>query len=261
MPTTTAMADANGLPKITESLVMGLKAELLMGKSSIKELPGYEVIKATMVGFTGNVPSLAAIIPLDVARYYNKKFKGGTSDSEYIYSFVTVADHDSLLTVSEKIKSWGFIVEAEKPVSEEIISLQSLVGKIVAAMSVIIIFLAIIAIAFSTTIATFNRVDYYRILRILGMSKIFLTLTILIKYAIIGFIASFAALKLTQFGGQIVSGLAYGLLKQFNISGFKLDFTASDTLRSNLLLVGTLIPMVSTLPAIVQLYVKALNRD
>ncbi len=255
------MADANGLPKITESLVMGLKAELLMGKSSIKELPGYEVIKATMVGFTGNVPSLAAIIPLDVARYYNKKFKGGTSDSEYIYSFVTVADHDSLLTVSEKIKSWGFIVEAEKPVSEEIISLQSLVGKIVAAMSVIIIFLAIIAIAFSTTIATFNRVDYYRILRILGMSKIFLTLTILIKYAIIGFIASFAALKLTQFGGQIVSGLAYGLLKQFNISGFKLDFTASDTLRSNLLLVGTLIPMVSTLPAIVQLYVKALNRD
>ncbi len=256
-----SMAEPNGLPKITESLVMGLKAELLLGKSSLKEIPGYEVAQATMVGFTRNVPSLAVVVPLEVARYYNKKFKGGTSDKEYVYSFVTVEDHASLLSVAAKIKSWGFVVEAEKSLSEEIISLKQLVQSLVGVMSAIILFLAAIAIAFSTTIATFNRMDYYRILRILGSSKFFLTMTVLLKYAIIGFIASFTAFKLVEWSGQVLSQAIASFLAQFQVQDFHIELTADKALRTKILMLGTLIPMISTLPSLIQLQVKALNRD
>lgn len=255
------LADASGLPHITEQFVMGMKADIYIGKSSLKTIPGFEAIKATMVGFAKDVPMLSVVVPLDVARYYNKKFKGGTSDSEYIYTYVTVKDHDSVLTVSKQLEKWGFIVEVDKTISEDILALKQNVQSVVNVMSIIILFLAVIAVAFSTTIATFNRIGYYRILRILGGSKIYLTLTILIKYALIGFVASFAAVKLVDLAGTLIAQNVAVLLKPLKLAGFRLTLAVEPALRAKILAVGTLIPAASTLPAIILLYVRALNRE
>ncbi|OHD53356.1 MAG: hypothetical protein A2Y33_12605 [Spirochaetes bacterium GWF1_51_8] len=252
-----SMADANGLPKIDKNLqkmMIGAHAQIFFGQSSFKTIPGFAVETGELVGFTDNVPSLALVIPLNAARYYNAKFRGKESDKEYIYCFIEVKDHDSVLTVSDKVKSWGFLVETEKSLSLEIQALRDNVNNVIGALQWVILGLSIIAIAFSTVIATLNRTDYYRILRILGASKAFITFTIVIKYALIGYLGSSLGMFLI---GTSIDEIA----KIMKFTGFELKLITDKAMVDRYIIAGTIIPVISTFPALMKLYFKGLNRD
>jgi len=252
-----SMADANGLPKITKDLqkmMIGAHAQIFFGQSSFKTIPGFMVETGELVGFTDNVPSLALIIPLGAARFYNGKFRGQDSDKEYIYCFIEVKDHDSVITVSDKVKKWGFVVETEKSLSLEIQNLRNNVNMVIAALQWVILGMSIIAIAFSTVIATLNRTEYYRILRVLGASKAFITFTIIIKYALIGWLGA-------TLGMFLIGNLIDEIAKVAKFSGFELKLITDKGMVAQYILSGTLIPVFSTIPALLKLYFKGLNRD
>lgn len=256
-----SMAGANNLPKINESLVMGMTATVYFGKSSLKQLDDYDTETGLMVGFTDEVPSLALVIPLSVARYYNEKFGDDTSDEEYVYSFVTVSDHESLVDVKDAIESWGFVAEAETSLSEELSNLKKIVNSVIKLMMGIIMVLAVFAIVFSSSIATLNRVEYYRILRILGSSKIFITLTILLKYALIGFVAARVSLWLIESAVDVFQSQFNTVLASLPVGNISLNLEMDQELTDRVLRAGVLIPVISTLPAIIQMYFRSLNTD
>lgn len=256
-----SMADANNLPKINENLVIGMTAEVYFGKSSLKQLEDYDTQSGILVGFTDNVPSLALVVPLAVARYYNELYGDDTADQEYVYSFVTVDSHDTLVAVKEEIESWGFTVEAETSLSEELSNLKEIVNSVIKVMMGIIMVLAVFAIIFSTSIATLNRIEYYRILRIMGTSKIFITLTILLKYALIGFIAANLSLWLIQATVDIFQTQFNTVLASLPVGDINLTLELDQELRDRLLRAGVFIPVISTLPAILQMYFRSLNTD
>lgn len=252
-----SLADANGLPKITESMAVGQHILVLFGKSSIKAIPGFAVENARVLGFTDKVDrifNICLVIPLEATKYYNKKFKGGTADKEYLNAFIKVKDHASLLRTSKMIKSMGYIVETEQSLSQKILELKNninLAGKVLIG---IILVLSVIGIAFSTLIATLDRIDYYRILRILGGSKLFISSTIFFKYALIGLIGALLGISMVEY-------LSEHYLTGIKIPGFTLSLKLTKALKDQLLFFSVLIPVLATLPAHFKLYTKGMSED
>lgn len=255
-------AEINGFPKISESLVIGASSQLIFGRSWSKEVPGYDTCDAVLCGFASQVDEIAIVIPLAVARYYNGLFgELDTSGEEYIYTYVEVTDHDAVPDVKTYIEGWGFIVDAETSLSEELQNLRDIVKTLLASMQGIILALAFIAIAFSTLIATMNRIDVYRILRLMGSSKLFISFTILLKYAVLGYVSSRFALWLVDLSSELISGGLNGVFSGFVDNGLDLTLSLSEEMKSSVVLFGTLIPALSSVPAVSRIYLKTLNRD
>lgn len=247
------MAAPNGLPRISERGAVGFGFRLLMGKSSIKALPDYEESDAVVAGFTDQVDSFSLILPLDLVSGYNKKYIRDCR-AEYQYAYVKVRDHPTLLRVSDAIRAMGLVVEAEKGVSRQIIRLKEAVRLIIGALQAMIIIMAVIAISFATVIAVLNRLEYYRTLRLLGSSRMFLTAAVMIKYALFGLAGAWCGVALLRY--------AYSRAAEyFHLTGIALPLSLPDESFRAVLLFGALIPLISTLPALVRLYTKGLSRD
>jgi ABC-type lipoprotein release transport system permease subunit len=247
------MAGANGLPRVSERGMVGFGFRLLMGKSSIKVLDGHEETDAVVAGFTDQVDALALILPLGLVNSYNGKFIQN-SRNEYQYAYVKVKDHPSLMRVSAGIQKMGLVVESEKTVSRQIMKLRDTIALIIRLLQAIIIVIAVIAISFAAMIATFNRIEYYRTLRILGASRIFITATIVIKHALLGLVGAWCGVAVLKY----VSGL---IAEYFNLAGIMVSVSLPDETFMKLLLYCMLIPVLSVVPALVRLYFKGLSRD
>ncbi len=248
------MAEPNMLPRISEKMVSGMNFKLLFGYSSLRRMDNYIVVDATVSGFTDRINSLAMVVPLKAAEYYNRMLSSDKKGGKYLYAFVNVDNHSSLLRVSSRIKKMGFIVEAEKKLSREMLKLKRNVNLVIDLFMYLIIVLSILTISFSTMIATMNRIEYYRILRILGASRIFISLSIQTKYLLLGVVGAFLGIQLMEILSREVPGM-------INISFIRISLAFTEDLRSRIYLAGLLIPALSTLPAIIRLNTRGLSRD
>jgi len=247
------MAGANNLPRISREQLTGLEFIMRFGHSSIRSLKNFEEREAVVAGVTGSVNVIALVLPLEAVKRYNKMFND-SAENEYLYSFITVRDHASLLEVTNRIKRMGYIVEAEKSLSARILKLRDTVAAVINSLMYVILGLACMAIFFSTAIAANNRIDYYRILRVLGASKLFISLTIVIKYCVIGFAGMYAGVFIMR----NVTGMVSSMI---TVPLFNGAFTLRDDSLKMIQLIGTIIPLLSTMPVIIRRYFKALNRD
>lgn len=249
-----SMADPNGLPRISQDMAVNRVVQIIFGKSSIKTVEGATTENARVIGFTDKIRSLALVIPLRAIKYYNEKFKGKSSSSEYMNFFIEVKDHSSLLSVVKKISEKGFIIETNKSFSQEIILLKSRVKFIIYILSIIVLLLAIIAISFSILIASLQKIEYYRLLRVLGASRFFISFMVFFKFSFIGIIGAFIGTKALEFfAGNFFSSLRIGF---WNI-GIVFE-------RKNyfLFLSGSVfLSIIATIPTLVLLYTKRMDTD
>jgi cell division protein FtsX len=208
---------------------------------------------AVIAGFTDQVDSFALILPLGLVSEYNKKFNEGYRN-EYQYAYIKVSNHAALLRVSSRIQGMGLVVEAEKGVSRQILSLKETIDLIIRLLQSIIVIIAVIAISFATMIAVLNRIEYYRTMRLVGASRAFLTTAILAKYLLIGFAGAWGGASLLRYASVRVT-------EYFHLTGFMISVSLPDEMFRIFLLSGMLIPVLSALPALVRLYVKGLSGD
>jgi ABC-type lipoprotein release transport system permease subunit len=248
------MAEPNMLPKISEKMVSGMRFKLLFGYSSLRKMDNFIQVDATVSGFTDKINSLAMVVPLKAAAHYNRVLHPESKRDSYLHAFVTVADHSSLLRVSSIVKKMGFVVEAEKKLSREMLRLRRNVNLVIDLLMYLIVALSVLTISFSTMIATMNRIEYYRILRILGASRNFISLSIITRYILLGIGGTFLGLQLIELLSEAVTGM-------INISFIRISLLFTEDIKDRLYLYGVLIPVLSTLPAIIRLNTKGLSRD
>lgn len=247
------MAAPNKLPRISERGALGFGFRMLVGKSSLRTLEGFVETDAVIAGFTDRVDSFALILPLGLVTAYNREFDPGMKNT-YQYAYVRVRDHAAMNSVTSVIERMGLVVEAEKGVSRQIMRLREAIALITASLQSIIMIIALIAISFATLIATMSRVEYYRTLRVVGASRIFLTVTILVKCAFLGVVGSWAGVELLDF----VSGRA---LEYLRLSGIMVPGALPEGIRERMIALGVIIPVVSAIPAIARLHFKGLSGD
>jgi len=238
-----SMAEPNGLPRITKNMAIGRDLRIIFGKSSVREVEGFSSEMSRVTGFTDKVKSICLVIPLQAVRFYNNKFKGGIAGDSYICAYVLVSSHTSLISVSDRIEKSGFIVETDKALSEEMLSFKRKLESIFFLLTNIVFLLALLSMTFSAMIAAFNRMDYYNLLRILGASRFFLTLSLLFKYSVIGFAGSFCGFFIMQ----KILGFYVSSLK---IQGFEIVLLTGTVSIWSAAGAGALISMIASIPAL-----------
>ncbi len=246
------MAEPNGAPRISPAAMIGRSFTLRINYSSLQRNNNFEHIEIVIAGITNKLNSLSIILPIKAIKYYNKKYN--RKSNEYLQAFIKVRSHKSQIKVSKRLKKLGLKVFTGSLISQKILKLKRNVNIIINALMYLIIFLAIVTISFSTIIATLNRIEYYRIMRIVGASKIFLTITIIIKYALIGLISSYIGIVLLKYTIDKIPGI-------IKFGDIKLSLKLSNPQIYKIISYGIIIPVVSTIPALLKLYYKGLNRD
>jgi hypothetical protein len=247
------MAAPNGLPRISERGAIGFGFTLVLGKSSLKRIRGFARSDAVIAGFTDRIDALALFLPLRIVLYYNKKLNQG-SHALYQYAYVKVRDHPSLIRVSSLISAMGFDVEAARTVSRQITRLIQNVRLVAGTLQLVVILIAGIAVSFAAAIATFGRLEYYRLLRVIGCSRIFLTGMVFIKYAVLGLVGAIAGTGLLHYAVRSLAG-------SLHLAGIVISWNLPPDAYRVTILFGVLIPVLSCVPALLRLYFKDLTRD
>ncbi len=245
------LAAANGLPEIIPERLSGLKFKLSFGKSSVASYEGAFDSSSVVSGYTDKVNVTGLVIPLKTAQEINKKY--GKTD-RYMFALVKVRDHKNINHVKSQIKKMGYIIETGDSLSAEILKLKKTVNAFILIMMTLVTTLAAVTMSLCSITAVWGRIDYYRILRTLGASKIFIAFTILIKFALMGFIASAA-------GIYTVNILKEYAAATLTIPGVKLNLEISRNYLIFIITAGTVIPVLSSLPAIIRMFAVKLDRN
>lgn len=244
------LAAANSLPEIVPDKLSGLKFRLSFGKSSVANLPQSFDSSSVVAGYTDGVNITGLVIPLKAAEDINRRFG---QHGRYMFAIVKAKDHKNIESIKKQIKNMGYVIETGESLSAEIVKLKNTVNTFIALMVSLISVLAVVSVALCSITAVWGRIDYYRIMRALGASKIFIALTILVKFAVMGFLASLAGICIINYA-KVYVGSA------LTIPGFKLSLTINTQFAMTVLAAGTAIPVVSSLPAIIRMFSARLDR-
>lgn len=245
------LAAANGLPEIVPEKLSGLKFKLSFGRSSVNAYEGAYDSSSVVAGYTDKVNITGLVIPSKAADEINKKF---SKTGRYMFALVNVKDHKNFEQVKNQIKNMGFVVETGESLSSEILKLKVTVNAFITLMISLVSVLAVVTTALCSVTAVWGRIDYYRILRTLGASKFFIALTILIKFAIMGFLASWCGIYLFEF-------LKEYILKTITVPGVKLSLDISAATIATILTAGTLVPVAASFPAIIRMFSVKLDNN
>ncbi|HOP64757.1 MAG TPA: hypothetical protein PK358_15225 [Spirochaetota bacterium] len=245
------LAAANGLPEIIPARLSGLKFKLSFGRSSVAAYEGAFDSSSVVAGYTDKVNITGLVIPIKTAREINKKY--GKSD-RYMFALVKVKDHKNIGYVKSQIRKMGYVIETGESLSAEILKLRKAVNAFILTMMTLVSALAALTVGLCSVTAVWGRIDYYRILRTLGASKFFIALTILVKFAVMGALATLA-------GIYIVNGMKEYAASMITIPGVKLILDISRSYMLFIISAGTIIPVVSSLPAIIRMFAVKLDRN
>ena len=100
--------------------------------------------------------------------------------------------------IKQKIKKIGLVASTGTVISRKILELMGKTDIFTASLMIIIISLAAVAVALCCITSLWNRIEYYRTLRILGASRFLISGTVVIKFSLMGFAAGALSLALTK---------------------------------------------------------------
>ncbi len=246
------MAPANGLPRLSKESITGVPLTLIIGRSSIQRSDDYFSESVTIAGITDQLSTMALILPLKTVVRLNKLFGDGAV--KYLNFYVETENHKLMLDVATEIEEMGYKVEVEKTVSAAIVDLKKKISLILYSIKYLILFLSIAAISFASIIAALNRAEYYRILRMLGASRTAIAFSIMVKYLAIGGASAFISI-------YSVSYLFREIIGKIQVAGINVSIQSIETVSQDIYMMGIVIPLISTVPAIFRLYFKVLGRD
>lgn len=249
-----SMAEPNGLPRITEEFAIGKGLQIIFGKSSIKTLPNFTSQNTSIVGITGKISQICIVIPLSSLEYFQKKLRGSSKPQTYITVYLETDNHDGYLKAVKALKKTGYRVETDRSLSEKMLELKEFIKTAARAIMIVLLAFSMLSVGFSTLIATLDRLEYYRLLRILGASKVTIAASLFFKFVLIGFAG-------TTIGIIVFFKLPLDSLIKSALPGFSLQGYLGKTLYKPLIFWGSLLPGLASIPALFRLYTKGLTED
>ncbi|HON14848.1 MAG TPA: hypothetical protein PLA51_00045 [Spirochaetota bacterium] len=247
------LAAANDLPEIVPEKIAGLKFRITFGLSSLSYLPGYFEKQAIIAGYTEKINLTGLIIPMKAAQEINAHFG---KENRYIFAYIKVKDHKWTESVKKQIQNLKLSAETGTSLSPQIIALQRSVNYFITVMIGLVITLASVAVALCSATAVWDRIEYYRILRILGSTKIFIAFTILLKNALSGFAAFWIGLfVMKKISIYIMNSLS------LSIPGFKFQWILQKEHLFAVAIVSISLPVISSLPAIIRMFSSKLDHS
>lgn len=243
------LAAANRLPQILPDRLAGLTIGLRIGESSMSSLPGARRVDAVIAGYTDRVNVAGLVIPAAAVNELNRSFN---VKGRYMFAVVKAADHASAEEVKKRIVKMGYTVDERGSISAEIVKIRDGVNYFTGFMVIFISILAGVSAGLCSMTALWGRLEYYRILRMLGASRFFIVFTVLVKASLTGGLAALTGYgALIYFGGYAASLIA--------IPGADISFEPEDLKIYSVIAAGFIIPAAASVPAVIRLFTAKLN--
>jgi ABC-type lipoprotein release transport system permease subunit len=206
---TTFAASIDGIPAISEELILNREIEIQFGQSSFGHLGLDQVVTkhAKIVVISEKVPSLGIAIPLNVAQEFLLQVNPDLDleDINYSQLYVEAQDLESLPQLEAKIEASGLTARNFEELGEKIVSILNIFQSILLITSLLFILIAIFSLFSLISITVIEQRQNIGILKSLGA-----------KNSSIVLIFGLLALLLSAIGVTLGLALAPLLANYFN---------------------------------------------
>jgi len=212
-----AYARGQGTPTISENLLKGLTFTYYAGKSSYKTLPNYMTIEGQIVGITENVPALSICMPIEAAEYLAKTIVPGYNPN-YSMLYIEASSHESVENVIKKLRSMGYNIETSTDKTKFVESIKRLISNITIVLISLVGVFAIISVFISILLFISTKVEFLSLIRMLGATKIYISMMITLLVFLLTFVISYLSSILTKeifitYSSQFIN--SFDIIKEF----------------------------------------------
>ena len=243
-------APANGLPKLKESAVQGLKFRIIAGQSSHRRQAGDKVrVQAEIVGVTSYGGALAGIVPIEAVQHFEKEL--GLDESGSLSSvMVQVAPRNDGENVTKAIQKMGWSVEPQNGAAKQISTAIRSVDLGVRIGGGILALGALLLLVQFYTVLLRERTQDLRILRSMGAPRPLLAGTLLGELALASILATAGGIALGLLLGTVAANQTASLLADRLGVDLSLAPLAPGGFLLQLLVAAPLFVAVAAAPAI-----------
>ena len=243
-------APANGLPKLKESAVRGLKFRIIAGQSSHRrESAGKVKAQAEIVGVTSYGGALAGIVPIEAIQHFENALEideAGTLSS-VMAQVAPGADSEDL---SRQIQKTGWAVEAQNGAAKQISTAIRSVDFGVRIGGGLLALGALLLLVQFYTVLLRERTQDLRILRAMGAPKPLLAGALLGELALASILATAGGILVGLMLGQVAANQSAALLTDRLGVDLAIAPMAPAGFLVQLLIVAPLFVAVAAAPAI-----------
>ncbi|MBN1517524.1 FtsX-like permease family protein [Candidatus Sumerlaeota bacterium] len=200
------MAEANGLPKFTRKMVIGKHFNLIVGASTVGEIPeGAKYYRCVIVGLTPRTSLLGAMVPVEYARLFNTGSASVAEDEYYNQAHVYVASLADYAVVKERLQALRLSTSGG----------QELLSRV---RDVLVVGLSLLTLAAAAVLAQALHGLFGALALILNERKLFIGLLRAIgaNRALVRRLLMGEALLIGLFGGVAGCGVAHVLARWMN---------------------------------------------
>jgi hypothetical protein len=192
-----AYARGQGTPTVSENLLKGLTFTYYAGKSSYKTLPNYITIEGQIVGISERVPALSICMPIEAAEYLSKTIIPDYTPN-YSMLYVEVVSHDYVEGIIKKLKSMGYNVETSTDKTKFVESIKGFISNITLVLISLVGIFAVISVFISIVLFVSTKVDFLSLIRMLGATRIYISVTITTLIFLLTLVISYASSMITR---------------------------------------------------------------
>jgi ABC-type antimicrobial peptide transport system permease subunit len=243
-------APANGLPKLKEKAVRGLKFKIIAGQSTHKRSQAGRIrLQAEIVGVTSYGGALAGIVPLEVIEHFESELdseKAGTLSSV----MVRVEPGADSETVVRNLQKTGWAVESLDGAAKQLatairtVDLGVRIGGGILALSALFLLVQFYGVLLR------ERTQDLRILRSMGAPKGMLAGALVGEIAVASVVATLGGILLGLLGGQIAAAKCANLLADRLGVELSIQAVAPGGFLVGLLILAPIFVGIAAIPAI-----------
>jgi ABC-type antimicrobial peptide transport system permease subunit len=209
-------APQRGLPRLTESMLIGFQVPIELGKSWVagQTLPGTYTESLQLAGFSDRAVLAGVTMPLEAVQRINKEF--GQDASSYSSVLLRARASSDIPGLVGAVKSMGLEVDdAERSRALQIGAAIQLVTAALGLLSALITALAAVNIAHALFASVRERTREIGVLRAVGASQRDVAALILVEAAVIGLCGGVLGVILGRLAAALVDRLARTGLPEF----------------------------------------------
>jgi putative ABC transport system permease protein len=170
----TGFADAHGLPKLNERILLNQDAVLTIGTSSLSPAGAgspVEHVPLQIVGTSANVPLAGISVPLTYVQEWNRRYAGEEAARRFASLTVVAADARRVEGLTRELERAGLEVRSGREIADKIAAIARYLSLAFGVVGLVVLLVAGLGIANALALSVLERRREIGLFRSLGASR------------------------------------------------------------------------------------------
>ncbi|HEY7529153.1 MAG TPA: FtsX-like permease family protein [Gemmatimonadota bacterium] len=170
----TGFAEANGLPKLNDRILLNQDAVLTIGTSSFNPAGlGAQIdrVPLRIVAVSGNVPLAGISVPIGVVQDWNRRFAGSEAAGKFVSMTVVAEDAHAVEPLVRALEGAGLQVTTGRELAEKVAAIARYITLALAVVGGVVLLVAGLGIANALALSVLERRREIGLFRSVGASR------------------------------------------------------------------------------------------